>query len=548
MSPPTTYLHLLPVELWIACWTLCSHRQLRRISLVCQLFRSLCLPLVFQDQTFDVAALGRQLTRNNWMDRVRHLHRTAVRLDRLIESPYAHFVRSWKVTLPHSSRISPYHPDIQNIHVFDTTYDRVVTTFCRTLEVYQNLSSLYLQRFTIDTAFRTTLISLPRLQTLTLSECNMVDQHGFLNLGSLTLISPRDLGAPEGPLQIASPDTLRTLTLNLSSPIASLVTGFGPKDLPHLIHLTIDALSVAHLDTLVRFLDKCPRLESLAINSVSGIHPTSPVPHSNTIPLLHTFAGPPSLIQLFVPNRPVSRVTVMGAKWKDNSTDITVACMAISHSTRPLHYLALPCIAPKLDFLISITHLFPELQELTAVVEGYIRGHCGGVFGRRPIVTTVDSESLDLCDDDAFDNPKTDEVSDDEPEEYPTAIPTTGYIPPNLLTSPEMSAFSNSGVREIVRWIVAGQLTLPPSIEVFQLEAEGSVLGLSLAEQQAAVVVLGTLCPGLCQLQFGGSSNHWRRDGGLWKGEVQRTGYRRRTINEDSQKRFMSMAAGATKA
>ncbi|KAJ6566638.1 hypothetical protein B0H19DRAFT_1138296 [Mycena capillaripes] len=39
MSPPTAYLNLLPAEIWIACWTLCFHRQLRRISLVCSVFR-----------------------------------------------------------------------------------------------------------------------------------------------------------------------------------------------------------------------------------------------------------------------------------------------------------------------------------------------------------------------------------------------------------------------------------------------------------------------------------------------------------------------------
>ncbi|KAJ7648822.1 hypothetical protein B0H17DRAFT_859713, partial [Mycena rosella] len=95
MSSPVAYLHLLPVEVWLACWTLCSLRQLRRISLACRLFQSLCLPLVFRHQTFDVAVLVRGISRYNWIDRVRHLHRTAVRLDRLAEDPYARFVRSW---------------------------------------------------------------------------------------------------------------------------------------------------------------------------------------------------------------------------------------------------------------------------------------------------------------------------------------------------------------------------------------------------------------------------------------------------------------------
>ncbi|KAJ6603600.1 hypothetical protein DFH09DRAFT_1459180, partial [Mycena vulgaris] len=99
MQPPIDYLHLLPEEVWLACWNLCSLQQLRRISLVCQLFRSVSLPCLFRDQTFDVEALVDRLSRDNWMDRVRHLNRTAVRLERLVEDPYAPFVRSWKVTL-----------------------------------------------------------------------------------------------------------------------------------------------------------------------------------------------------------------------------------------------------------------------------------------------------------------------------------------------------------------------------------------------------------------------------------------------------------------
>ncbi|KAJ7453424.1 hypothetical protein FB451DRAFT_668752 [Mycena latifolia] len=54
-NPPIPYLFILPAEIWLACWTLCSSWQLRRISLVCQLFRSLCFPLLLQYQHFDVA-------------------------------------------------------------------------------------------------------------------------------------------------------------------------------------------------------------------------------------------------------------------------------------------------------------------------------------------------------------------------------------------------------------------------------------------------------------------------------------------------------------
>ncbi|KAJ7817412.1 hypothetical protein B0H13DRAFT_1662719, partial [Mycena leptocephala] len=96
MDPPVAYLRLLPVEVWLECWTLCSIRQIRRLSLVCHLFRSICLPLLLQDQTFDMEALRSGIDQDSWMNHVRHLHRTAVRLDKLAEAPFARFVQTWK--------------------------------------------------------------------------------------------------------------------------------------------------------------------------------------------------------------------------------------------------------------------------------------------------------------------------------------------------------------------------------------------------------------------------------------------------------------------
>ena len=62
---------ILPVELWLACWRYCSKRQLRRLSLACKLFRSICLPLLLERQTADIAALAHGLTRYNWVERTR---------------------------------------------------------------------------------------------------------------------------------------------------------------------------------------------------------------------------------------------------------------------------------------------------------------------------------------------------------------------------------------------------------------------------------------------------------------------------------------------
>ncbi|KAJ7096884.1 hypothetical protein C8R44DRAFT_889484 [Mycena epipterygia] len=92
------YPHIVPTEVWLACWTLYSMRQLRRLSLVCQLFRSICLPLLLREQHADLAALpsGFDYSGQHLIDLARHMHRIAVRLDKLAEGPRVLSVRSWK--------------------------------------------------------------------------------------------------------------------------------------------------------------------------------------------------------------------------------------------------------------------------------------------------------------------------------------------------------------------------------------------------------------------------------------------------------------------
>ncbi|KAJ7495320.1 hypothetical protein FB451DRAFT_1478020 [Mycena latifolia] len=60
MEPPITYLHLLPAEVWLVCWTFCSIRQLRRLSIFTRLSTTLGLyqnlsSLDIQGVTIDIA-------------------------------------------------------------------------------------------------------------------------------------------------------------------------------------------------------------------------------------------------------------------------------------------------------------------------------------------------------------------------------------------------------------------------------------------------------------------------------------------------------------
>ncbi|KAJ7495317.1 hypothetical protein FB451DRAFT_1387356 [Mycena latifolia] len=521
MDPPTAHLHLLPVEVWLACLTLCSIRQLRRLSLVCHLFRSLCMPLLLEHQSFDVARLEWGLDRDNWRDRVRRLHRTAVRMDRLAEGPYALLVRSLNVSL--SSDTPPmthYNPYILNIHLFDAMCKRIIMTFCATLGVYKNLTSLNISGLTIDAAFLGTLASLPQLDALGVSTSYVVAWEGFLRLGSLTASWLRRLPeSSEGPLRIASPDTIHTLHLDSES--SPLIAGFGTSQLTHLVHLSLNGLGRS--DSLIGFLAQCPRLESLSTGSSFGLQPSLPAIHFKTIPLLRTLTGPPKMVQALVPNRPVSCVTVLAGSWQEEGSLIPL-CIDISRSSSPVYSLSLPRTPPTLEFLDTVMSLFPDLRELTITLAPMIgiRTRCGGGFRRGRAVTTekpsIDSRTLELRGEDAFDNPPAEELSDNEADESPQPILVKAATEiPGLPGIHGLPAFSS--IAHVLRWLSDRRLSLPPTIEVFRLQVDRELPKFSLAEEHRAIAVLSGLYPLLREVQFGLPSTNWKRTGPLWKSE-----------------------------
>ncbi|KAJ7910111.1 hypothetical protein B0H13DRAFT_2329653 [Mycena leptocephala] len=251
MHPPISYLHILPVEIWLACWMFASTRQRRRLSLVCRLFRSICLRPLLERQSADVAALAEGLSRNNWFERTHRLHRVAVRLDRLAGTPLVLAVRAWQISstplLQQGWINTPLeritrrigrgdYSHILHIGSFNTMRDRVLTTFRATLGLYQNLTALNMQGIIIDTSLRQTLASLSRLQDLILDGCDITPPEGIvLNVHRFTISATRqpeigsrrnasdDSASTEGHLQIIYPDHLIELNLHAEVQSASVI-------------------------------------------------------------------------------------------------------------------------------------------------------------------------------------------------------------------------------------------------------------------------------------------------------------------------------------
>ncbi|KAJ7824551.1 hypothetical protein B0H14DRAFT_1301396 [Mycena olivaceomarginata] len=517
-SAPIPYLAILPSEIWLACWTLCSARQLRRLSLVCHLFQSLCLPLLFQTQFVDTIHLTRGS--GDWIVNVHRLHRAAVRLERIADGPRVPMVRSWTFAANRNLvSLSRFRSHITNIGMVDAMYERVVTAFSSTLGRYQRLRSLNIQGFLIDKPFRDTLVSLPMLEEVTLGTCDIPARDGvlldlrFFSMSSTGGHGTEDLSQKS--LELVSPVRLQSLKIDGWGDTIPLMTGFGGQRFPHLTQLSLD--TIFDLSLFLRFLTQCPRLQILSARRHNGRTSLSSHVHPETIPLLRSIDAPLDLVRALTPNRPVRDVIVQPG-CSLSAEDFTLAVLDISNASVPVRSLTLPSTYPTLESLNTMSSLFPRLTSLSMEIRGeepvlISIGHSSGRSSPKYQTPEVDARLPDVCDADAFDSLPPEEVSDTE-EEQPSpavhvALETNPKMPDSLL------------LHEVLRWICTGLVSLPAGIEIlrFPVRHHGSKsTELSVEHQHQVIAALSRMYPSLRELEMGHHNNpHWERNGALWK-------------------------------
>ncbi|KAK6987526.1 hypothetical protein R3P38DRAFT_3230626 [Favolaschia claudopus] len=356
---PERSLDLVPLEIWVLCWMLCSRRQIRRLSLVCKLFRSISLPFLFKDQSFHVAAVCHDLFRDNWVDR---LH----------QPPFTSLISSWQVIFGNEVPVGSQHKDIENIHLLDEMRIRVLDTFRKTLHRYPKLSSLDIQKNIVDAVFLTALASLSELK-------------------HLKLYIPDKLVSYSGKHVAMTSESLQSLDLNRDT----LLFDVFSRDigLPNLVSLSIGI--VRHTEQLFsHIVDRFPHLESLAIDSIQDTSPFPNLPRY-CFPKLRSLTGPPSMIEALAPNRPICRA-VMRQTWRMDHLvpidDSQQARIALSRSSVPVTSLVLPGLILSLGLLSSVADLFPDLRELalTPARGGPVwRYHCIPSLDRRTWFTSA---------------------------------------------------------------------------------------------------------------------------------------------------------------
>ncbi|KAJ7935745.1 hypothetical protein B0H13DRAFT_2261896 [Mycena leptocephala] len=440
MQPPVAYLYVLPVELWLACWMFTSTRQRRRLSLVRRLFRSLCFPSLIERQSADIASLVEHIDRNNWVQRTHRLHRAAVRLERLAETPLVLAVRAWKITSAPPLRqrwTTPLAPDAdwseqltRRMARGDYSHIPISSTSRPSIPSATESS----QRMTIDTSLRQTLASLSQLQELILDGCVITPPDGvLLNLERFTISATRQPGtsfrgsasdedtASEGRLEIVHPQYLVELYLHAAVQSAALINGFRDATFSNLRHLSLHALFNPYY--LLDLLKRCPRLESLAIASIyrSSGKPLPKCLPQHVVPLLRNLTIPWDLVGLFTLNRPISAVTVLNVDGHVSIDNMKGVLIDILRSSAPIRSLVIPCTTSTIETLAFITSSFPALPELSMDIPERDKERrvfrCGNGNGED---LCEDTRSPELNDELAFDDLPTDALSDSE--EHPPPI------------------------------------------------------------------------------------------------------------------------------
>ncbi|KAJ7265289.1 hypothetical protein C8J57DRAFT_1331071 [Mycena rebaudengoi] len=486
--PSIPYLDLLAPEVWLDCWTPCSTRQLRRLSLVCHLFRTLCLPLLFRHQSLDVGQVWSPVDKDGWGDRLDHMERTAVKLERFPEGPRAVWVRSWRFSA--AAEATPHTRLLLNIQnrkhfvLLEKLYERIIATFASTLGLYHNLRSLHLQGVTVDTHTRNTLSSLSNLESLTLA-CDITARDGdLMKLKSFTIsVTPgASTAVTTEPLRIVSAEHLRSLNIDHRGEMVSLLTGFQPRKSPQLVSISLGFLSDEEIgiDLFFEFLQRCPQLESLAIHYVY-LTSNDPLPirlHPSTIPRLGNLTVPLLLIDVFTPNRPVGTVSVKrGYPYDHNTWHFYFLFTDLSHASVPLQFLSIPPISPTPECFAAIVSACPHLTAL---------------------VIDVTESSIDCPEE---------EISDAE-EGVPRASPLDS----------SSSAAQYEILNTVLKWIREGSISLPPDLEVLRINLDSDVRPWISGEKEAqARASLIGLCPRIREVQIGPLDNQWKRTGAGWK-------------------------------
>ncbi|KAJ7473590.1 hypothetical protein B0H11DRAFT_1338534 [Mycena galericulata] len=553
------YVEKLATEIWVACWSLCKPAELRRLSLTCRYFRTLCQPLLFRRQM--VVAPHDMVDRHNWIKVTMDLHNRAEGLNQLAVSPHAASVREWLFMGDRASvaELLPRLPLITNIRILADTWSRLVTIFTTTLGAYRQMTELCLDNITVDPKMWAALESLDLLEEVSLRECEIVVREGpLLRLQRFILSGWDDFRSKDecGQLDLVAPQTLQRLTVGGLIEGKLLLSTLIRHSLPHLSYLSV-TLTMRNSELVFALLNSCPQLESIRIHygefrpkNLPALPDRLP---SAAIPLLKSFTGPFKLARLFVRDRPVENVLL--SRSTAGTEEVLSTLTAICHGSTPLLSLS---IEPALhadaipEVLTAIGSFFPELRILSIELIDEEREFSDTVTNDEDEDDSgsedeIDARIVELPEGEmaatdreagaappALEDNKLPELSElPEQRLVTTPVPSRAplielpgymYIVPLYTIHPPNSDQAvldddSSPLAIMMDFIYTGRIVLPSHLEVLRFSQPPAWLVNTIFEnneQHRAILALEALLPGLYEVAFGDHQNRWVRDRHVW--------------------------------
>ncbi|KAJ7663183.1 hypothetical protein DFH06DRAFT_1189546 [Mycena polygramma] len=559
MQSRPSYADKLAPEVWSNCWSYANKSQLKRLCLVCRYFHTVCQPLLFRAQSIAVPFVAPE----NWMATTQRLHYADYRLTKIAATAHALAVRTWDWSGSEDmEELSHLFPLITHIYILQNVWRRLVATFTSTLGSFQRLTVLRLLYLEIGPELRATLATLPVLQDLTLTRCVILTRTGaLLPLRRFSFCGRFGSLSSETPIELVDPGKLETLFIRGSPTIPAddiaILSALSVQPFLRLVELRV-ILAPHHAALLFRLLDRCSALQSLNLLLLDMDEWRESLPQQlpdTTVPLLESFVGSPTLVRLFVHNRPV--VDVVESAWGEllaESDPLALTLLFLQDSSCgsvPLQRLTVTealraTQMPKV--FTAITSFLPELREVRISLRDIPPDSVQNVHQAHGVnAVQIDTEEEDEQVDDRMVELRDGSVEYARSEEDlemdfvvaggsinlthyqdPTelsAIPAPApalYLPGYMYVDfdPRVPVFGElpvaGALTDIMDLISRNEIPLPPHLEILCFvyrRRSKSMLPLELAHQ--ATLALEQLCPALQKIQFDHQYS-WVRARHMW--------------------------------
>uniref|UniRef100_A0A0W0F237 F-box domain-containing protein n=1 Tax=Moniliophthora roreri TaxID=221103 RepID=A0A0W0F237_MONRR len=352
----TTDISCLPPEILRLCWSYITDREdVCSLVLVSRQFREMCQPMLFRSFTVD---LGYPAVQGDGEEKRGILQRKLVRLQGLQKD-----ARLGKM-------VRQCYFSAREGHLY--THLEVIQIWVTLLPTFAGLTSLTLDRLSLDGVVCRHLSTLVHLSFLSINGCAIDDRDGVtLPLQRFDYSNAFDAFiCRDGPL-LVSPETL--CILNIHDMLASdmFIEHFSGVDLPLLREITVNVKG-GDFRGLFRLLQRSPMLQALTIicdaESDPEILPNS-LPSGCVSELSH-YEGPICLVSLLAPGRPLQSINIRPTLFYDSThwdCALLQALTSVRLSSISLESLKLPPVTDESKVVSKLSELLPRLKHLAIV-------------------------------------------------------------------------------------------------------------------------------------------------------------------------------------